>query len=724
MVNIDKEKVFKKITEIASSIVSEDSEKITRADLADELKKEGFKCDSEEVAKIVYECYEKTSDESVRDAFLNNSRTRTLIEDATALSLVSDDGGKKNADGKSENDEKLFDFFDENFNSSKMNLETLATAVSQSMQTVATEAAKLVNVISGTSALQSIQNEAGQIFAKYTKITDSYKNAKDSINALTSDFTSVRNSICDTYRKRAAELIDIFGERIKVTMPELFDFDKIEWLDIESMKKSVELEYTNFSSKCGELIGGASANFKNAIGELALLKNDKQAALVLASWNLVSHYLDVANSTALLRSKSMQLKTAVTKDIAIIKSDQMRLLEIFKTLNDILIPKAKIFRKASGEIFDSEFENLVASVYSTPEAKELKEKRDSILDELHYLENAISDAQENINFYESHIKECSTTLENIRGDYERAKSSKPEKPNILQNVFSFGSAKKEYDRDVSDWSKKCSAVIKTFEELTVDIEIESKDLLEQKKNFAENKRRYETLKREQNEISAKLLKCVSASKELKSKVAEKLESIVKLLRIAKDIASSKLEERLMQVQLPKDYVHFSIGDMELPKEIRTSLEKFKSDYIPLVKDGFKESVREEVNAEINSLYTKEEVGDEARDAISEKISEEILTKSVSLCKIFNQIEKDGEKYAGTKEHYEKELRRIQSEFKENIRKLDKKADALAEIIRRINTSGNGDELKDSLRNLLGTEEKPITKEELGEFLDGSRILEI
>ena len=97
---------------------------------------------------------------------------------------------------------------------------------------------------------------------------------------------------------------------------------------------------------------------------------------------------------------------------------------------------------------------------------------------------------------------------------------------------------------------------------------------------------------------------------------------------------------------------------------------------------------------------------------------------MSLCKIFNQIEKDGEKYAGTKEHYEKELRRIQSEFKENIRKLDKKADALAEIIRRINTSGNGDELKDSLRNLLGTEEKPITKEELGEFLDGSRILEI
>ena len=717
MTEANKEKALKKILEIAKSVVREESEKMTRADLAEELKKEGIKNDSEKVGALVYECYRETGDDDVRKAFSNNQKTRPLVEDATALSIL--DSGRRDGDGGD-----FFAFLDERLSDSKVNLETLAAEVSNAMQTVATEAAKLVNIVSGTNALKSIQDEASSVFEKYTRITDTYKSAKDSIDSLASDFSALRDSVGDTYRKRAAELVDIFGDRIKAAIPEVFDFSSIEYLDVDKMKGKIELEYTDFRSKSTELIGGASESFRTKIGQLALLKEDKQAALVLASWNLVSHYMDVANSAALLRSMSLQLKTAVTKDVASIKADQTRLLEIYKTINDILVPKAKVFKKAAEEVFGSEFKSLSEKIYSSPEAKKLKEKRDSLLDELHSLENSIVDGQENISFYESHIKECRTTLSNMKGEYEKAKSSKPEKPGIIKNVITFGSAGKEYDRDISDWSGKCAAVVDTYEDLTVDVELESKDLLDQKKSLDENRRRHTALKREIEEISGKIMAKVAASDEIKRKAAENIEDIVKLLRIAKDIASSSLDESLLKVRTLGDFKASSIRDIDLPSDVKDAVEKFKREYSQILKDGLKQGVKDEVNAEIDSMYTKEDVSEERRNEISEQISEEVLQKSVSLCKLFNQIEKDGEKYALTREHYEKELARLQGEFKENIAKLDDQAQALGEIIRRINLSNGSEELKSSLLELLGDGGSSITKEELDEFLSGKRTLEI
>ena len=43
MTEANKEKALKKILEIAKSVVREESEKMTRADLAEELKKEGIR---------------------------------------------------------------------------------------------------------------------------------------------------------------------------------------------------------------------------------------------------------------------------------------------------------------------------------------------------------------------------------------------------------------------------------------------------------------------------------------------------------------------------------------------------------------------------------------------------------------------------------------------------------------------------------------------------------
>lgn len=56
-------------------------------------------------------------------------------------------------------------------------------------------------------------------------------------------FLSRTEVIGTVYRDYALKLIDIYGDSIKMVSPDLFDFKRIEWLDVDEMLKYVELEY-------------------------------------------------------------------------------------------------------------------------------------------------------------------------------------------------------------------------------------------------------------------------------------------------------------------------------------------------------------------------------------------------------------------------------------------------------------------------------------------------
>lgn len=67
------------------------------------------------------------------------------------------------------------------------------------------------------------------------------------------------------------KLIDIYGDSIKMVSPDLFDFKRIEWLDVDEMLKYVELEYNKLSENCAVLMGQISDSFR------ASLQNSLQA---------------------------------------------------------------------------------------------------------------------------------------------------------------------------------------------------------------------------------------------------------------------------------------------------------------------------------------------------------------------------------------------------------------------------------------------------------------
>lgn len=75
------------------------------------------------------------------------------------------------------------------------------------------------------------------------------------------------------------KLIDIYGDSIKMVSPDLFDFKRIEWLDVDEMLKYVELEYNKFSENCAALMGDISNSFR------ASLQNSLQAYKSVSNGN-------------------------------------------------------------------------------------------------------------------------------------------------------------------------------------------------------------------------------------------------------------------------------------------------------------------------------------------------------------------------------------------------------------------------------------------------------
>lgn len=673
------QEIFNKINELAVQNAAENTV-LTRSDLAYELKKMGVENDSPEISKFVWECFQKSSDKEIFKTFVNNDKTATLIDEYKIPSLIENGKTDDVFSVLKERLEKTSEKFGgvENFDTEKTKLELVQ------------QVSDLLNTVSGSAAVSKIQNEAGQVFKKYSLLTENYSNAKSAVVNLTKDFVQLRGHALDMYRRYASALTDIFGEKIKASMPEMFDFDSIEFLDTDKMLKNIELCYNSIFGKCSVLAGEVSDNFSSALKLSATQfgkQQDKRVGLIIAGVNMLSHYVKLSGQTTALRKEVQELKMAVSKDAATIKTDEVRLFEIYKILNDVYIPKSEIFAKASPKVFDSELKQLINDIYSTDKAQELKKQRDEILDELHSLERKISDAQMNVNYYSGHINTVEDTLKSLEKQYDEAKKSKPEAPSGLQNAFSFGSKKKQYERDIYDWVKNCEPVISKYEDLMVDIKIDTEELENQRREFEESSKRYHILKAQHKEISEKLSALISADPKVKAKVISRLEDIIKLLQIAKDISMASLEDRLIRKVDIKEFKEY-----KLPENISDALDKFKG----------------EISSRISQV----------------KEGAEVLQKGFEVCNALAQLETMKINHALSEEYYENEFQRIKATFDENVKGIDNQHLALMEIAKKINTAPDNEALKNSLIKLLGKDKEGFTSKDWDDFLSGEKIIEI
>ena len=713
---MDNNRIYQKIYDIASQLLKENAV-YTRADLAYELQDFGIKADSFEIGMLVWKAYKYFNDnEAIRHSFYDNEKKDPLVDEYRTDYLI-----------ETNDNTSLFPLLQQKLAKGNQALNQLENTVTQTLREQAVSGSiSTLNTLTGTQGIVKVKNEATAVFNLYSELVGNYDDAKHQIQAVTTDFVKLRGQICDTYRQYALVLTDAFGDSIKTVSPELFDFDSIEWLDVHGMLQNIKLDYDKINEKCSTLMSSITDSFAQSLktaSQSYKAAGSKQIGLVLAGLNMVSHYIDAGQKTAELKQDLLTLKNSVKHDVTLIKGDMGRLFVIYKTLNDLYIPQAEAFCRFSKQVLSGEWQQLTQALYADTDIQSLKEERDEALESYKTLEREMTDEQLNIDYYTTRIEECRQLLDGMQTQYQQAKASKPEKPFFLTNLLTLGSANQKYNRDIYDWNQACAPVISQYEEIRTDVKLDNDELEQLQRHLNENKRMHQQLKEKLRRLNREIMSKISVSPDLQMKMLPHLESMVKLLRIAREIASCKLDSKLVKT------VSIARQDTELPQELKQNLQLFTNtlrEHVAIDNETAKSSFYA-VSGEAPTGSEQPTSSGNASEADFAQLSDAentAIQNTVNLLESWSRLKAMQEQSAIAHQAYDKELEKLQEAFRSNLADIDNRGIILRESLKKINTATSEEELKKGLLSLAQKEGESFSKEDWNEFLNGTKTIEL
>lgn len=682
----------------------------TRADLAYELREVDPSIrDSFEVSRWVWEAYVQAGrDSGIRTAFLTNEGTRYVVDDYELTHCLA----------QHDSDDAL-QLVRLNLEEGDKALGALRKGIEKALLNYSggRGGSDLLGTLAGSRGVSKVKDAARVLFKRYSTLVDAYLKAKNDVKTSIADFVALRQDIAALYKEYAGRLVDIYGESVKVIAPDMFDFDAIQYLDVEGMLRQAHLEFDQLSEQCTLLLGEITDNFSHALQASAAGyrgMGSKGAGIVMAACTMLNHYLDANTKSVQCKQQLELLKEKLRCDVATIRGDGMRLGVIYKTLNDLYIPKANAFYKYSGRVLDDELEGLWASVYQAPEIKSLADERDKTFERLKQVESMMTDCSLNIDYYTAYLKQARSLLQSKTGDYQQAVLAKPHRPFFLFNWFTFGACQRCYNRDLYDWNSVYAPIVREYEDYQADIKLAKEELQNQRTELRNAQQEHQQLDNDWKQLNRDILAKIRVSDTRKLQMLDHLEPLLRLLRLAKDIIESKLDPKLMQTI---SIAHYQQD--ELPADLQTKISSFAQALRNNLSAGTA-SAREAIrmaNSRDADASSQEEVESVAN------IQNEVLQRSVNLFEIWGYLKAQQEAGKLSQRVYNQELSKLQRDFQKEMQAVDDKSALLRETLKRVNTATTPEQLKAGLL-ALAPGNPMLSKEDLDQFLQGNKTLNI
>lgn len=684
------EAIYKKIKEIA---VEAKGSKRTRADVAYDLQM----TDSLEVSRLVWEAYNYYGkDPLIKSTFVNNDNDSSVVDDYELRQLI--------ATGKNE---EYFNALSKDLKDGENALTVLDNMLKTKMsEAVTSEINSLMSIIMGTKGIENVKKEATQAVELYGQLVNVYDEAKSGVKEVTHEFVDLRTEILHVYEKYAQMLVDFYGDSIKRVAPSLFDFDSIEYLDTAQMFEKVKLQYDLLSENCSVMMSEISDGFSNSVmiasqGGNAL---GRKGAVAIAAVEAIKHYLDASEKTVRMKSDLEAFKMNIKKDVTNIKCDYSRLATVYKTINDLYIPKADAYFKFSSKLLSAEFEQMVSTLYAKAGVAEMVKERDNVMDEIRVVSEQLNDHKNNLIYYGEQLEHCQEVITEKKDDYENAKSLRPSKPSVIVNVLTFGSADKKYSQKMFKWKGVYGNLVKEYENAIVDEAVYGQDLNYQDDARREAEEKLTQLKAKQKELTDKILKTISVDTDMKKKLASHLEDIIRMLHVGKEILESGLDTKSIKA-INIDTFHSN----ELPEDIKNAVADFK-DFVNEVAPDLKEDVKNHMAKEFNEQELAE--------------MKKVYAESLKLTDALISLEALKEQNQVSSEIYDKELEKIQEEFNSQMAKTDAKADVLGNVLKEINIAPDAEARKKALIKLTERGKTFASEEEFNNFINGTLTITI
>lgn len=712
----DKTTIYDAIRSIAAKLCK-DGETYLRADLAYELKQYGIDADSIDVSRLALEAYKYfNNDRSIKQAFVTNDSRSALIDEYQLTDLLDND---KPEDAMALASKELAKTSD--------TLAALKRDIDMNMSlAVAKAASGMMDTVTGTGSVKAVRTEASTLFDRYSKMVGTYHEGEDTVRRNIADFTTLRTDIGTTYQEFAMQLIDIYGDNVKAVAPNLFDFNQVQFLDVDSMLKHTELEYNRISDKCSALIGEISDSFQNSLkSSVAAYKSagqgNKALGLAMAGLGMLNHYMEAGERTNRLRSDLSVFKTSIKHDSTLIKADLGRLLVIYKTLNDVIIPKADIFLRYASKLMSSDMKAITDSLYDNAEIRPLEEQRRELLAQLKVLDGEINDHLQNIDVYQSLISDITTTLDSKGASYRDAIARKPSKPFFLLNIVTFGKANKDYNRNYAEWDAVCYPLVREYENYQVDLKLDKDELAAHQSDLKAKQQEQHLVKQKLDEVNKQIRSKINASNDTQLKMLPHLRTVIAMLRLGREIMETKLDKKLTGTVSIPDFK----STQKLPADIENNLSLFTSTLADNIHAdrGMAEALLNGVD-DYRGVDEKDRKYSEEDLAQVTEASELTLQQGMSLLDSALQLKKQQLNGKLASAAYDEAFDKIASDFRKQIKGIDNKSAFVREVMRRANLAKNDDERKQALLMLSELSGQNLSEQEFKDFINGKKQISL
>lgn len=706
----DKPAIYDTIRNIAAKLCK-DGETYLRADLAYELKQYGIDADSIDVSKLALEAYKYfNNDRNIKQAFVTNDSRSALIDEYKLTDLLDND-----------KPEDAMELANKELAKTSDTLAALKRDIDRNMSlAVANAASGIMDTVTGTAGVKSVRTEASTLFDRYSKMVGIYHEGEDTVRRNIADFTTLRTDIGTTYQEYAMQLIDIYGDNIKAVAPNLFDFNQVQFLDVDSMLKHTELEYNRISDKCSALIGEITDSFQNSLkSSVAAYRSagqgNKALGLAMAGLGMLNHYMEAGERANRLRSDLVVFKTSIKHDSTLIKADLGRLLVIYKTLNDVVIPKADIYLRNASRLMSSDIKSITDSLYDKAEIRPLEEQRRQLLAQLKVLDGEINDHLQNIDVYQSLISDITTTLDSKSASYRDAIARKPSKPFFLLNILTFGNANKNYNRNYAEWDAVCYPLVREYENYQVDLKLDKDELAAHQSDLKAKGQEQHLVKQKLDEVNKQIRSKINASNDTQLKMLPHLRTVIAMLRLGREIMETKLDKKLTGTVSIPDFK----STEKLPVDIENNLSLFTSTLADNI-----HADRGMAEALLNGIDDYRGVDEKDRKYSEESLaqvteaSEQSLQQGISLFDSALQLKKQQLDGKLARAAYDEEFDKIASDFRKQIKGIDDKSAFVREVMRRANLAKNDDERKQALLMLSELSGQSLSEQDFKDFING------
>lgn len=682
---------------------------LTRADLAYDLNSQGCQCtDDMHLSEMVYRAYiHYNRDNNIYKSFLSNEGAISLVEQYK-LNAHLDDNQLNDA----------LTLLEKDLSVAKAELNEAEKSIDTVLQLEILKAAGgVLKELEGTQQLNEIKEKGAALMQNYGKMINSYQSAEMQVKTDIKDFVDLRGNINFTLRKYAGALIDIFGDSIKMVDPNLFDFDRVKWLDVKAMQSQTELQFNQLDQNCTLLVNEVADHFNKTLNQLPVWMNSSKVlgpkngiygTLVVGAISYLNHFMQAQDKSIRMERELLKLKESIIKDRTQVKSDLYRLAKIHKTLNDLYIPKASAYLRLSEEVLSADLNELMNSFYNG-ECEQLKRERDEILNRMKELERSINDHNDNLALFNGQMKDWSGLLDSQKRNYEEAKSKKPEEPNFISKIFTG----EKYKRKLHEWMVTNGELVGAYEEMLVDVELTKENIATHKDQIEKEKVEYESLSKKLKELNAKIAQKLSATPEQKLAVLKKLKDLLSLLHAGKNVVESRLDDSLLEVaQIPNPE-----QANKLPQEILAKYEGFCNKIVNEIRAG---------GTEVADDLLKE-FGIEKESETAQKVTEtsqQVMSKVADLLQNASYLQCEQMRSQLTEEVYRKELEKLQEEFKKSMDCISDQSKVLLEALQKANTATNKSDLRQALIEISGQSEFQLSESDFDAMLRGEKTIEI